>query len=307
MCGFKLFLLSFVIISFSTQAFSQSADTMFLYYGINEYALNDADRENIDMLFNNDAVENVSIYAYTDFLGSPEFNVELSNKRSQYVKNYLLSIDFPAKEIKFCQGKGVYAGSSVETKTDKTDRGISNHRLVKIIYHHKPEVSPVEDISEEKDVETIIPNEIVNDQTTEELEVIPMFSNLTDENLIVGENIVLDNILFEGGTPTFKPESEMALKQLYLAMKNHPTLIVEIQGHICCQGDGEDGWDRINKNQNLSSNRAQAVYDYLIEAGIDKDRMTYVGLGSSHKLYPEERNAHEEDMNRRVEIQIVDK
>ncbi|PLX07076.1 MAG: hypothetical protein C0596_13165 [Marinilabiliales bacterium] len=144
------------------------------------------------------------------------------------------------------------------------------------------------------------------EDTIEEV-VIPIFTNLTEENLIVGKKIVLENIIFEGGTPYFKPESENALRQLYLAMENNPTLVIEIQGNICCQDDGLDGWDRVNQNNNLSVNRAEAVYNYLIKNGIEAERMSYVGLGSSNKLYTEERNAFEEDHNRRVEIMIVEK
>jgi outer membrane protein OmpA-like peptidoglycan-associated protein len=292
---FFQFIFLFLVVS----SFAQKNDTLFIYYSIDSSGLEGEFKNDINNILKNDISE-IRIASYTDFLGTDYHNRYLSNRRANEVRQFLLFKEVDVKIITECIGKGVYPNSSLDDRTNPDDRGVVRHRVsqVTFIYNEMPEV---------KYVEIIIPNEIVNDENTEELEAIPMFSNLTDENLVVGENIVLDNILFEGGTPTFKSESEMALKQLYLAMKNHPNLTIEIQGHICCQSDGEDGWDRINQNQNLSSNRAQAVYDYLIEAGIDKDRMSYVGFGSRHKLYPEERNFHEEDMNRRVEIFIVDK
>jgi flagellar motor protein MotB len=63
----------------------------------------------------------------------------------------------------------------------------------------------------------------------------------------------------------------------------------------------------VNDNYTLSINRAKAVYDFLIRSGIDKSRMTYKGFGSANKRFPDEKNAEEENLNRRVEIMIVEK
>ena len=51
--------------------------------------------------------------------------------------------------------------------------------------------------------------------------------------------------------------------------------------------------------RNLSVARAKYVYDYFIEKGIDKSRMSYEGLAHSFPL------GGSDDKNRRVEILIV--
>ena len=286
-------LLTFFLIGFT---FAQSSDTLLIYYSIDSIGVEWEFQNDIRNYLKKD-VQEIKINSYTDFLGTFAHNQQLSQKRANLVKKYILSQDVPASAITECKGNGVHQFSSYENRRNPDDRGILQHRVSKVVFIYK----------EEPEVKEIVEEEIVVEEDTVEEVVIPIFANLTEENLIVGENIVLENIIFEGGTPYFKPESENALRQLYLAMKNNPTLVIEIQGHICCQDDGLDGWDRVNQNNFLSVNRAEAVYDYLIKYGIEAERMSYVGFGSSNKLYPEERNAFEENHNRRVEILIIEK
>lgn len=293
----KLFV--FILFLFSVSAgFSQLTDTLKIYYSIDSAGLEGEWKNEIRNIAKKDIV-NIKIYSYTDFLGTVSHNKYLSQRRANQVRTYLISQGVKPELITECKGMGIHPFSSNENRRNPDDRGILQHRVTKLEYEYK-------EIQTEK-MAVII--ETTSDSVTvvEQPEVIPIFANLSDENLVVGENIVLDNILFQGGTPLFKPESEMALKQLLLAMQQHPDLKIEIQGHICCQDDDLDGYDRINQNYELSSNRAKAVYDYLIEGGIDAKRMSYIGFGSKFKRFPEERSAREEDLNRRVEIYIVDK
>ena len=69
-----------------------------------------------------------------------------------------------------------------------------------------------------------------------------------------------------------------------------------VEGHTDSQGS-----DRIN--QPLSQNRAGAVRDYLVSRGVDSDKITAVGMGSTHPLL-DNRNAENRANNRRVEIII---
>jgi outer membrane protein OmpA-like peptidoglycan-associated protein len=291
----KLFV--FILLQFSgIIGFSQVTDTLKIYYGINSSELEEAWKNEIDNMIKND-INEVKIYSYTDFLGSKSHNNLLSQQRANQVKNYLISKGIEPSLIKECKGMGIHPFSAYENRRNPEDRGILQHRVSHVVYIFDNKAQ-APDVVEEK---------IINENKNDEQEVIPALSNLNDEKLIVGENIVLDNILFVGGTPYFKSGSETTLRHLFLAMKNNPSLVIEIQGHICCQYDGRDGWDIINQNDFLSENRAKAVYDYLVNAGIDEDRMTYVGFGSKYKLYPKEKNAFEEDQNRRVEIKIIEK
>lgn len=69
-----------------------------------------------------------------------------------------------------------------------------------------------------------------------------------------------------------------------------------VEGHTDSQGS-----DRIN--QPLSVNRAGAVRDYLVSRGVESDKISAVGMGSSRPLL-DNRNAENRANNRRVEIII---
>jgi len=71
-----------------------------------------------------------------------------------------------------------------------------------------------------------------------------------------------------------------------------------ILGHVCC--GREDGQDYATGKYNLSETRAKAVYDYLIENGIDKSRLKHKGLAGK---YP---TGHGAKADRRVEIEIIE-
>ncbi|MBW7913962.1 MAG: OmpA family protein, partial [Taibaiella sp.] len=127
-------------------------------------------------------------------------------------------------------------------------------------------------------------------------------------NLKKVETIRLDNILFLPGSHKIRSESETSLFHLYIVMKDHPTLKIRLEGHICClKNTTHDGYDYDSQEYRLSENRAKAVYDYLVEKGIDEERLEYKGFGISKPLAWPERSFADENMNRRVEVRILEK
>ncbi len=58
------------------------------------------------------------------------------------------------------------------------------------------------------------------------------------------------------------------------------TQVFTIVGHA----DDETGTPEYN--QKLSEKRAKAVYDYLVEQGVNKDQLTWKGVGSSQNIFP---------------------
>jgi outer membrane protein OmpA-like peptidoglycan-associated protein len=132
--------------------------------------------------------------------------------------------------------------------------------------------------------------------------VLPVESELTKKikGSKIGELITLPNIYFFNNSARIVPKSQPTLVDLRCAMEENPKLKIEIQGHICCQTEGD-------KND-VSTARARAIYNYLLRAKIDRKRMTFKGYGTSRPIHPiPEKTDQEEDENRRVEILIVEK
>ena len=105
---------------------------------------------------------------------------------------------------------------------------------------------------------------------------------------------VTNNILFETGKATLKPESMAEIQKVADYMKKNPTARFEVQGHTDNQGS-----DKINDP--LSQQRAEAVVKALEGLGCDPFNMRAVGKGSHE---PVADNATEDGRakNRRVEF-----
>jgi len=111
------------------------------------------------------------------------------------------------------------------------------------------------------------------------------------------EPIVLKNVLFKTGSYELLPESYFELGQLITLLSENEQLLIEVRGHTDNIGDESD-------NQMLSENRAKAVNDYLIQRGISKERLTFVGFGEKQPIAS---NDSEEGRktNRRTEFIII--
>jgi outer membrane protein OmpA-like peptidoglycan-associated protein/Tol biopolymer transport system component len=97
------------------------------------------------------------------------------------------------------------------------------------------------------------------------------------QRLNKGSKIVLNNIFFDTDAYSLKDESEVELNTLVNFMRNNAMLKVEIEGHT-------DNVGTETHNTMLSTNRAKAVYDFLVDNGIDANRMTYKGFGASQPI-----------------------
>jgi len=113
----------------------------------------------------------------------------------------------------------------------------------------------------------------------------------------VGDRFVLKNIYFDYDKATLRPESKPELDKLLALLKKIPSLKVEISGHTDNKGSEE-------YNLKLSEDRAKAVVDYLVAAGIDPTRLTYKGYGFSQPIASNETDEGRQ-LNRRVEFKII--
>ena len=105
---------------------------------------------------------------------------------------------------------------------------------------------------------------------------------------------VTNNILFDTGKATLKPESLEEIQKVADYMKKNPTARFEVQGHTDNQGS-----DKVNDP--LSQQRAEAIVQALVSMGCDEFNLRAVGKGSHN---PVASNATPEGraQNRRVEF-----
>ena len=105
---------------------------------------------------------------------------------------------------------------------------------------------------------------------------------------------VTNNILFETGKATLKPESMAEIQKVADYMKKNPSARFEVQGHTDNQGS-----DAVNDP--LSQQRAEAVVKALEGLGCDPFNMRAVGKGS-HEPVADNKTDAGRAKNRRVEF-----
>ncbi|MBA3260237.1 MAG: OmpA family protein, partial [Gemmatimonadales bacterium] len=102
-------------------------------------------------------------------------------------------------------------------------------------------------------------------------------------------------ILFDTGKSEVKPESTPTLKQIAAALKEHPELKVEIQGHT-------DNVGKADANLKLSQARAEAVKSSLTsEYGVGAGQLSAKGYGDT-KPSGDNKSSEGRANNRRVEL-----
>lgn len=110
---------------------------------------------------------------------------------------------------------------------------------------------------------------------------------------------ILEKIFFEVNRAVIKSESFDLLNEIARVLDENPQLLkIRIEGHT--DSDGSEAY-----NLKLSQSRASAVMTYLVEQGVQADRLEAVGFGESRPL-DTNRTSEGKAANRRVEFVIVE-
>ncbi len=120
------------------------------------------------------------------------------------------------------------------------------------------------------------------------------------EEAEVGMAYQLKEIFFIPGTPTFVNQSIPELKKLESFLKNYEVLKVQVRGHV----NGHNKSKPVHY-QNLSNQRAEAIKKFLVDNGVNEDRVDAKGMSNFQMRYLSPKNAFESRENRRVEIVII--
>ena len=113
-----------------------------------------------------------------------------------------------------------------------------------------------------------------------------------------GTSEILKNVFFDTDKADLKKESKAELDKLYALIQSHPNIHVEIAGYT-------DDRSSHDYNQVLSEARAVAVVEYLIEKGLDKNKIVARGFGETQPIASNETDEGRK-LNRRIEYMVLD-
>jgi outer membrane protein OmpA-like peptidoglycan-associated protein len=222
-------------------------------FGLNEKQVSAV----VDFIKNTDStrIESIQIYGYTDDIGKEAYNYKLSTKRATAIQEKFIANGIKNRVIVTIEGKGriLIDDDIVENLPEKR----SKNRRVDVVLNMKP-----------------LPKI-----------VIPGFYTTIQKNHVVGDHIYLENVLFQRGSSKLEFKSKTDLDKIARLLLKYKNLKFEIQGHVCCTPPYQkEAIDMDSKKRQLSTNRAQSVYKYLIFKRVPKDRMTFKGYGNTVPL-----------------------
>ena len=229
-----------------------------IYFEFDKFALNEKQvSEVVDFIKKTDStrIESIQIYGYTDDVGKDAYNFKLSTKRATAIQDKFIENGIRNKIIVTIEGKGriLIDDDIVENLPEKR----SKNRRVDVVLNMKP-LPKIE---------------------------IPGFYTTIQKNHIVGDHIYLENVLFQRGSSKLEFKSKTDLDKIARLLLKYKNLKFEIQGHVCCTPPYQkEAIDMDTKKRQLSVNRAQSVYKYLIFKKVPKDRMTFKGYGNTVPL-----------------------
>ena len=244
-----------------------------VYFQFDKFSLDESQGfQVVDFIKKTDStrIESIQIYGYCDDRGKDAYNFKLSNNRANTIKEKLIENGIKNKIIVTIEGKG---------------RVLIDDDLVENL----PEIR-----SKNRRVDVVI--------NLKKLPIIelPGFYSTIQKKHIVGDHIYLDNLLFERGSSKLTFKAKTQLEKIALLLLRYKTLQFEIQGHVCCTPPYQkEAIDRDTRKRQLSQNRSEAVYKYLILKRINKNRMTFKGYGNTVPL------GKGPEYDRRVELVVT--
>lgn len=132
-----------------------------------------------------------------------------------------------------------------------------------------------------------------------------------------GDVSVMYNVSFYKDAVIMLPRSKEELDELVNMMKSNPKYQIKIHGHtngtskrkIIGLGENRNYFEvkgsseKTGSSKELSEDRASAIRDYLVEHGIEKNRMDLMAWGGSNMLVKE--TSPSARLNDRIEIEII--
>jgi peptidoglycan-associated lipoprotein len=144
---------------------------------------------------------------------------------------------------------------------------------------------------------------IIDDYTVRKTIILePMPNEPEVEIVTINQPIRLNNIYYDFDDWKILPDAEKDLGYLTELMADYPDMVIELSSHTDARGVS-------TYNQKLSQRRAESAKTWLVENGVDEDRIKPVGYGESRLLNHCKNgvrcNDDEHRFNRRTEFKII--
>ena len=234
-----------------------------IYFDTDEYFMGQTEKARLYSFVGSLSKEDllkIEISGFCDDVGAENYNLVLSQNRADAIKKVFSLLSFFPNKIVSVDGKGEVLLNVYPSESPEIVRSL-NRRVDVVVSYLDP-------------------------------------AAVAKARASLPGLIVLENVHFITGYSYLTRGSKETLNRLVEDLKKESFSFM-IQGHVCCTDGTIDAIDKRTKERNLSVARAKFVYEYFLEKGIDKARMSYEGLAHRFPL------GGSDDKDRRVEIVIA--
>ena len=242
--------------------FSQFNVEHSIYFDTDEYFMGQTEKARLYSFvesLSKEGLLKIEISGFCDDVGAEKYNLVLSQNRADAIKKVFSLLSFFPEKIVSVDGKGEVLLSLYPSENPEIVRSL-NRRVDVVVSYLDP-------------------------------------AAVAKARASLPGLIVLENVHFITGYSYLTRGSKETLNRLVEDLKKESFSFV-IQGHVCCTDGNIDAIDKRTKERNLSVARAKFVYDYFLDRGIEKSRMSYEGLAHRFPL------GGSVDKDRRVEISV---
>ncbi|MFM2375171.1 MAG: hypothetical protein RLZZ165_268 [Bacteroidota bacterium] len=180
------------------------------------------------------------------------------------------------------------AGDLIPLDTSKADQSAAYNFQLECNKKYKVVANAREYLASEVEFET---------KTTDPKNDIEVNVSIRLERIEIERPIVLKNIYYDFDKADLRPTSMRELDTLGFLLQRNPHIAIQIGSHT-----DSNGSEKYNKE--LSERRAKSAVVYLMERGIEGDRLKWYGWGESQLEVSPEMSDEDMQRNRRTEFRI---
>ncbi len=133
---------------------------------------------------------------------------------------------------------------------------------------------------------------------TEQITNVEFDTEVPMDRIVIEKPIVLDNIYYDLNKANIRPDAALVLDSLVTIMNDNPDIFIELGSHTDSRADD-------NYNMDLSRRRAISAVEYIIQEGINPERVTARGYGESRLIVQDAVTEEQHQRNRRTEFKVL--
>lgn len=263
--------------------------------------------------------EAILIGGHTDSTGDSAYNQKLSTLRANSVKKYL-----EKQRIATTRLYAIGYGASKPIADNKTKEGQAKNRRIELTIVALKDIPKEISVVEKSDLKSLnfddIPlakTTLIDSATAKNFEALQLGSDVlnvpSDRSKVKPVEKELPSVIgscrkefqallsqnkieFKYNKAKIKTSSYTLLNDLTKTAKKCSDMMITISGHT--DSDGSESF-----NKRLSSKRAASVKDYLVEKGVNSERIKSIGYGASQPI-ADNSTPEGKSKNRRIEFNV---